>query len=393
MEIVRGLSRRERKMSRALLLIDVQNEYFTRRLPMVRFIPSIRFLNTVSATIILGSLGSGSLSAKDLPPHSEWLKPPALKPGDTIALVAPAGPVELAQLKEYAQGLESAGYHVSIAQGIDRKSGYLAGSDQARADELNAAIHDPKVRAIFPCTGGYGLTRILDQIDYAALRRDPKIIIGFSDLTALHLAIGREARLITFHSPMPNASLRKKDKEHAFANGSFERALFADRYEPGAVGYTIALPAGQPRPTTLVGGKARGRLTGGNLTLISSTLGTPYAIEPQGKILMIEDVHEAPYRIDRYLSQLRLAGALDSIAGVVAGGFTSDDPKHANEFDRILGEYFVPLKKPAVTHFPVGHITNNATLPMGAMIELDADTGTLRVLENPVRLDRIGAAP
>ena len=103
---------------------------------------------------------------------------------------------------------------------------------------------------------------------------------------------------------------------------------------------------------------------------------------------MIEDVHEAPYRIDRYLSQLRLAGALDRIAGVVAGGFTSDDPKHAGEFDRILHEYFAPLNKPAVSHFPVGHITNNATLPMGALVELDADTGTLRLLENPVRLDQ-----
>lgn len=131
-----------------------------------------------------------------------------------------------------------------------------------------------------------------------------------------------------------------------------------------------------------------GRLTGGNLTLISSTLGTRYAIEPKGKILFIEDVHEAPYRIDRFLSQLRLAGVLDGIAGVVAGEFTTGDPNHAKEFDRILREYFVPMNKPIVTHFPVGHITNNATLPVGALVQLDADTGTLRLLENPVRLDR-----
>jgi muramoyltetrapeptide carboxypeptidase len=186
---------------------------------------------------------------------------------------------------------------------------------------------------------------------------------------------------------MPEAALWKKDKEHAFAAASFERAVFADHYPRGSVGYTVELPAGQPRPTTLVGGKARGRLTGGNLTLISSTLGTPYAIETKGKILFIEDVHEAPYRIDRFLSQLRLAGRLDGIAGVVAGAFTSADASHAKEFDRILGEYFAPMNKPAVSHFPVGHVTNNATLPIGALVELDADAGTLRLLENPVRLD------
>ena len=189
--------------------------------------------------------------AKEIPPQGEWLKPAALKPGDTIALVAPAGPTELAQLKEYAQTLEKAGYHVMIPQGIDRKAGYLAGTDNARADELNAAIRDPKVRAIFPCRGGYGLTRILDRIDYAALRKDPKIVTGFSDLTALHLAIDREVRLITFHSPMPDASLRKKDREHAFANESFERAIFAEKYKPGTAGYKIALTRtgsrGRPR--------------------------------------------------------------------------------------------------------------------------------------------------
>ncbi len=355
---------------------------------MPRFVQSIRFFSCVFATIILGGIRPGTLAAEDRLPQSEWLKPPALQPGDTIAFIAPAGPVGIAQVKEYAGRLENAGYHVRIPEGIERKAGYLAGTDQARADELNAAIHDPKVRAIFPCRGGYGLTRILDRIDYAALRRDPKIITGFSDLTALHLAISREARVVTFHSPLPESSLWQTDKEHAFAASSFERAVFAGQYKLGTVGYTIELPSDQPRPTTLVGGKARGRLAGGNLTLISCTLGTPYAIEPKGKILFIEDVHEAPYRIDRYLSQLRLAGVLDSIVGVVAGGFSSNDAKDAKEIDRVLREYFSSMNKPAVTNFPVGHIARNATLPVGALVELDADTGSLRLLENPVRLDQ-----
>ena len=355
---------------------------------MPRFLISIRFLSWVFGTIVLAGIGPGKLRATDLPPQSEWSKPPALRPGDTIAFVAPAGPTETAHLKEYAGRLENAGYHVEIPKGIERRAGYLAGSDQARADELNAAIHDPKVRAIFPCRGGYGLTRILDRIDYPALRRDPKIITGFSDLTALHLAISRKARVVTFHSPMPDASLWQNDKEHAFAASSFERAVFGSQYRPGTVGYAVDIPSDQPRPKTLVGGKARGRLAGGNLTLISSTLGTPYAIEPTGKILFMEDVHEAPYRIDRYLSQLRLAGVLDKIVGVVAGGFSSNDAKDAKELDRVLGDYFSSMKIPVLTGFPAGHIARNATLPIGALVELDADAGSLRVLENPVRLDR-----
>ena len=355
---------------------------------MVRLVHQTQFFRWVFATIILAGIGSDTLAAGDLPPQSEWLRPPALKPGDTIAFVAPAGPIELRHVKEYAQTLEKAGYLVAIPDGIERKSGFLAGSDQARADELNAAIRDPKVRAVFPCRGGYGVTRILDRIDYAALRKDPKIITGFSDLTGLHLAISREARVVTFHSPMPDASLWKQDTEHAFATASFQRTVFADAYKPGSVGYTIAIPTDQPKPVPLVAGKAHGLLTGGNLTLICSTLGTPYALEPKGKILFIEDVHEAPYRVDRSLAQLRLAGVLDAVVGVVAGGFSSNDPKDAKELERVLREYFSPMKKPVVINFPVGHIAHNATLPVGALVELDGDSGSLRLLEDPVRLDQ-----
>src|SRR5262249_44788788 len=159
--------------------------------------------------------------------------------------------------------------------GIDeRKHGYLAGTDEERADELNRMIRDPRVRAIFPVGGGYGLTRILDRIDYDALRRDPKIITGYSDLTALHLAVAREVRWITCHCPRPGPSLWKGDQpEFAFAAQSFRRALFADQYPKGESGYTIAGPP-DAKPVKLVGGTARGRLLGGNLTLICSTLGT-----------------------------------------------------------------------------------------------------------------------
>jgi muramoyltetrapeptide carboxypeptidase len=314
--------------------------------------------------------------------QDEWIRPPALRPGDTIALVAPAGPADKERVFEFAKQLEAKGFRVQLPKGLFRRSGYLAGTDDARAAELNAAIRDPNVRAIFPCRGGYGLTRILDRIDYAALRKNPKIITGYSDLTALHLAVARKARLITFHSPMPEFDLRRTDGEYEYAARSFWRTLLASEYKSGEKGYTVALPQGKPKPERLVGGKDRGRLIGGNLTLICATLGTPYAPELKGTILLLEDTGEAPYRVDRMLSQLRLAGVLDSVAGVVVGDFSKTDVK---DVDRVVREYLGKLKVPVVINFPVGHTVQNATLPHGALVELDADAPALRVLENPVR--------
>jgi muramoyltetrapeptide carboxypeptidase len=314
-----------------------------------------------------------------------WRKPPALRPGDTIAFVAPAGPVRSdAPLRDYAARLEKAGYRVVIPERISRRSGFLAGSDDERVNELNAALRDPKVRAVFPVRGGYGLTRILDRIDYAALRKDPKIVTGYSDLTALHLAIAREARVVTFHSPMPLSDLAKTDGRFAFAAASFRRALFADEYRRGVVGYAIEPPTGGLKPARLVGGKARGRLMGGNLSLICATLGTPYAIRPEGAVLLLEDVNEEAYRVDRYLAQLRLAGVLGKVSGVVVGDFSVKDEAERKEIGRVLRENLGALKVPVIMNFPVGHTANNATLPHGGLVEIDADAATLRVAEDPV---------
>ena len=318
----------------------------------------------------------------------DWKKPAALKAGDTIALVAPAGPVGKALLEGYAKDLERAGFRVKIPEGLGgREHGYLAGTDAQRADELNAMIRDPEVRAIFAVRGGYGVTRILDRVDYAALRADPKIVTGYSDITGLHLAIARHARVVSFHAPMPTSPmLRSVDPGQTFGTLSFRRALLGDAYSRGEPGYAVAVPD-DARPVKLVGGKARGRLLGGNLSLIAATMGTPYAIEPEGIILFVEDVHEAPYRVDRMLTQLRLAGVLDKVAGVVAGSFTSDDPGDRADLDRVVREAFGGMKVPVVLGFPVGHTPLNATLPEGGLVELDGDAATLRLVENPVRTD------
>lgn len=316
-----------------------------------------------------------------------WLAAPALKPGDTVAIVAPAGPVDLAAIRQYVQALEKAGYKVIMPKKREPKFGYLAGTDQERADEFNAALHNDQVRAIMPCRGGYGLTRILDSIDYAALRKQPKIITGFSDLTALHLAVARQARVITFHSPMPTAKLWDEEQPYAFAADSFRRAVFAASYAKGQLGYALALPKDGPAPVKLVAGTAKGRLVGGNLSLVAATLGTPYAIQAKGNLVFLEDVNEAPYRIDRMLSQLRLAGVLDQASGIILGGFTTKNADDARGIDAVLRDYFGTAKVPVLMRFPVGHQALNATLPHGALAELDADRAVVRLLENPVRVN------
>lgn len=316
--------------------------------------------------------------------ETTWLKPKGLRNGDTIALVAPAGPADRELVLAYKKQLEGDGFRVHLDEKmLDRKTEYLAGDDSQRADELNQAIRDPIVRGIFPVRGGFGLTRILDRIDFDSLRRDPKVITGYSDLTALHLAIARRSRVISFHSPMPMSNLAQGNlPEHSYALNSFERMLLTDKFPDALTGSAIDIPITEP-VKVIHTGKAQGRLIGGNLSLVCATMGTPYSIEPAGIILFLEDVNEAPYRIDRLFSQLRQAGVLDSVAGIVLGQFTTKEPNDAKHIDKVIREYVSPLHCPAVSNFPVGHVPKNATLPHGAMVELDADRGTLTLLEEP----------
>ena len=306
-----------------------------------------------------------------------WLAPRELVKGDTVALVAPCGIPEEADVRAFAASMEQAGFRVDLDSAIPgRRHRYLAGTDDERTAELNRAIRDPAIRGIFVVRGGYGLTRILDRLDYDALRRDPKVVAGYSDVTALHLAIARKARVITFHTPMANA-VRAAGRDPTFADRSFRDMLFL---EPTAARRTIPLPAGA-KVTTVTSGRCEGRLVGGNLSLICATLGTPYAIDADGAVLFIEDVNELPYRVDRMMSHLRLAGVLDKVAGVVVGQFTCEDVDEQAVQREVVIEYCRPLGCPVVANFPCGHVADNATLPLGARVALDADAGTLEVLE------------
>ncbi len=304
--------------------------------------------------------------------------------------------------------LEELGFRVLVPEGLFRKDDYLAGDDEARARELMAAFANPEVDAVFPGTGGYGATRILDRLDYDIIRRHPKVFIGFSDITGLHLAIHQKTGLVTFHSPNPVFGLGSPANLSWFSRHWFWRAIRADQYpaeaEATAAGYSIsagdiasatsdrpfAETCQMDRPTALRGGTCRGRLTGGNLSLIAALMGTPFEIDTDDRILFLEDIGEAPYRVDRMLSTLRLAGKFDRVAGVVLGTFTrrksEDTSQEVKTIDEVLADYFQRLKVPVVRGFPVGHHACNATLPLGVACELNADQAELRLLENPVRL-------
>lgn len=342
------------------------------------------------------------------------IRPAALQVGGVVAIVAPSYPIQEDQLALASERLGRLGFHVRVFGDPNARRGYLAGADEERAEALRAAFADPQVSAVFCGAGGFGATRILPLLDFETIRRNPKILIGFSDITALHLAIGRECSLVTFHGPVLGSVLGSEKTMSRFTSFHLWRAilspttlgLLAERAhdendfpvpvpltEPAAVGevtgypYDLSLMPGDGHGVkTLRPGVARGTLTGGNLSIVAALMGTPWEIETEGRILFLEDIGEEPYRIDRMLSQLRNGGKLDSVAGVVLGKWTSCAPRDESRsltLDEIFDDYFGHAPCPVVAYFPVGHVRDNATIPMQVLAELDADRKTLRLLEEP----------
>jgi muramoyltetrapeptide carboxypeptidase len=293
--------------------------------------------------------------------------PPLLASGARVALLSPAGPIrgepELARAKSNVQQL---GWEPVVMPNAQAADGFLAGSDEQRAHDLNLGLADDTIDAIWCLRGGYGAMRLLDMIDYQAAARHPKALIGFSDVTALHSAFNRLANVVTFHGPTARQTLSP------FSLSSLECALVRGEESCGDM----------PDATTLVKGSARGRLVGGNLALLAGLVGTPYAPDYSGAILVIEDVNEAVYRIDRMLTQLRLSGALSVCAGIVFGQFTEVAKEFGDEVwtaPRVLADAAKRAGVPCVAGAPVGHVDEQWTIPLGAMAELDADGRRLTV--------------
>jgi muramoyltetrapeptide carboxypeptidase len=301
------------------------------------------------------------------------IRPPALRPGTRVALVAAAGPLPDGGVDRAIERVASLGWEPVPGDFCRGRNGYLSGTDEERAADLNRALRDPSIGAVWFLRGGYGTMRILDALDWDALRNHPKALIGFSDNTAVHLAAQR-AGVVSFHGPHPHAPDFPE-----FARDELLRVLTVA--EPAGV---LPFPAGG-RAETIAGGVAEGPLVGGNLSLLSATLGTPFALRPEGAILFIEEVGEHPYRLDRLLSHLRLAGVLDAIAGIAVGGITeSPEVEGAPSGAEVVADALGGLGIPVATGFPFGHIDDNWTLPLGVRARLDADAGTLALLEPAV---------
>ncbi len=323
----------------------------------------------------------------------DLIKPRAIAPGDTIALVAPASSASEELVNNAEATLTEMGYRVVRKPDIALREAYLAADDETRAKEFMDAWLDPEVDVVFPVTGGYGAMRILDRLDYEAIRANPKPMMGFSDITALHLAINKHAGVVTYHGPNIIFLLRRDDNDRSYAQGVVSSMLLKQEgsrgAEPTETHFEYDLSNITLEPRAIVPGRASGRLTGGNLSLVAALMGTPYEIETQGKILFLEDVNEAPYRVDRMLSTLELAGKLDGPAAVILGDFrdrndSEERGENRSTYDAVFERYFAGKPYPVMISFPVGHIVENAVMPMGIMAEVDTAGPTLRLLEEPI---------
>ena len=293
-------------------------------------------------------------------------RPPPLAPGARVALVAPAGQLRgPADVERAAANARALGLEPTVGAHALRQAGYLAGGDDERLADLNAALGDRRVDAVWCLRGGYGTMRLLDGIDYGALARRPKAIVGFSDVTALHAAIGVRCGLAGYHGPVARGALPP------FSRDSLRRALAHDGDPCGDA----------PDARTIRGGRAAGTLAGGNLALLAALVGTPYAPDLRGTILVLEDVHEPTYRIDRMLRQLLLSGLLREVRGLVCGHFTEgpDEGDATRPLDDVLAEIADALRVPCIAGAPIGHVDEQWTVPLGALATLDADGRRLTV--------------
>jgi muramoyltetrapeptide carboxypeptidase len=309
------------------------------------------------------------------------LKPHALKKGDVIGIIAPASaPIAQDRIDKGAEYFERMGYRVKLGAHVRAIRGYLAGTDEERADDINAMFADPSVKAIIAVRGGYGTPRLLHLLNYPLIRKNPKVLAGYSDLTGLQLAIFKKTGLITFSGPMSGVEMAKGIDP--FTEEHFWRMVTSTK-KAGVVHN----PDDQPF-VCLRKGKATGRLLGGNLSLISSIIGTPYLPSLKQSLLFLEEIEEECYRFDRMICQLRLAGMLDDANGIVIGALTdvkaSDTTKPFLTADEVVNDYFGGMEKPVLQNLVYGHIPRKLTIPIGITASMDASRCTLSFTESAV---------
>ncbi|PIC63561.1 LD-carboxypeptidase [Sporosarcina sp. P13] len=304
---------------------------------------------------------------------NRMIRPERLVKGDVIGIVAPASPVAREQVERSFSFLEQLGLRYKVGQSVYAKNGYLAGSDEKRLADLHGMFKDPEVKGIICAGGGYGSARYAEQLDMELIQENPKVFWGFSDITYLHTAIRQGTGLVTFHGPMLASCVAKKEF-HELSGKMFGQLL-----APVEVHYSQAISP----LDAIVGGVAEGEVVGGNLTLLANSIGSEFEIQTNRKLLFIEDVGEEPYKVDRLLNQLRLAGKLREAAGIIIGDFAKAEPATKGAtltLDEVFAHYFSNLGKPVVKGFRMGHCEPNIAIPLGVKGRLDADELTLTIL-------------
>lgn len=295
------------------------------------------------------------------------ITPKPLKKGSTVALLCASGVLREAARQPGLEAVEAMGLKAKVYPSFDAKYGYLAGDDKARAADLNAAFADPAIEGILCSRGGYGANRILPLLDWEMIKKNPKPLFGYSDVTALIIGLNN-AGIVAYHTPMPTTEWYKGLDDYTM--GWLKAMLFGEK-----TGDYVNHPQAEPIKA-LVGGKAQGRLCGGNLSLLANSLGTPWEVDTRGKIIFMEEVHEPPYKVDGYLTMLRNAGKLDQCAGVIFGAFTdcqAETPENSLTLEQVFMDLVAPTGKPLVTGFTCGHCMPTSSLPMGKEFILDAD--------------------
>ncbi len=303
-------------------------------------------------------------------------RPKPLKKGDKIALVGLSSPTTEERLDLSVKVMRELGFEVIVCDSCKAHYGYLSGNDDMRADDLNRMFFDKSVSGIFAIRGGYGSTRILDKLDYNMIKNNPKVFSGYSDVTAIHNVINKRCDFITFHAPMPATELYKgmdKYTEYYFDNNIFTSKPLGKLKNIDGV-----------EIKTLLEGKAEGRLVGGNLSVICSTLGTDYEIDTKGKILFLEEIDEYPYKIDRMIMQLKQCNKFSEANGIILGQWTDCLPPKGKEslsLMQIFEELIVSEGKPTLYDVCCGHCLPTLTLPLGAKVKIDANNQEINILE------------
>ncbi len=302
--------------------------------------------------------------------------PKGLTPGSTVGVACPASSASAADVKDFVSLCSSWGINVKLGPNISRRSGYLSAPDGDRASELMRFIEDPAIDAVVCARGGYGVMRILPMLDFTAIRQAGKFIMGFSDITALLVAVQQLSGVVTYHGPVASSTF------DPFTVDALKRTVVGEGADPFVFR--------DLRLTTISPGLAHGRLTGGNLAMIVSTLGTRYEIDTTDAILFLEEINEEPYRVDRMLTQLWLAGKLQTCKGVALGNFRDCQAKGTSitgpsfTLEQVFEQRIASLGIPVLYGLPIGHVRSKLTMPLGIRAELDATNKQVRFLESPV---------